>query len=206
MLPFKIILRNRPACGTMNFMTERERTKISQLICSIADGSVRALEDLSRLVSARMLSVAQSVVRNRAVAEEVVQDSFLRIVQNARRFRYGSNGYAWICKITQNVALNRLRSDRRDKTVNIDDFFDLSDGTDIAEQTAAQVAVRQAMSVLTEFERRVIYQKYFMDFSVRDSAESLGRSKSAVARAIASGEEKLKKYLSDGTNPPPNVL
>lgn len=187
-------------------MTEQDRLRISQYIVAIANGNVYALEALSRLVSARMLSVAQSVVRDRATAEEVVQDSFLRIVQNARRFRGESNGYAWICKITQNVALNRLRSDRRNKTVNIDDFFDLSDGTDVAEQTAAKVAVRQAMNVLTEFEKRVIYQKYFMDFSVRDSAESLGRSKSAVARAIASGEEKMKNYLSGGTKSPSDVL
>lgn len=179
---------------------------ITQYISSIANGNVSALEDLSRLVSARMLSVAQSVVRNKATAEEVVQDSFLRIVQNARRFRAGSNGYAWICKITQNVALNRLRSDSRDKTVNIDDFFHLSDGTDVAEQTAAQVAVRQAMSALSDLEKRVIYQKYFMDFSVRDSAESLNKSKSAVARAITRGEEKIKNYLSGGTNPPQDVL
>ena len=77
-------------------MTEQDRRLITQYILSIANGNVSALEDLSRLVSARMLSVAQSVVRNKATAEEVVQDSFLRIVQNARRFRAGSNGYAWI--------------------------------------------------------------------------------------------------------------
>lgn len=183
-------------------MTDEMRKQINSLIVGISQGNTFALESLSRLVSARMLSIALSIVKNRATAEDVVQDSFLRIVRNAHLFKPQTNGYAWICKITQNVALNALRTDNRRRWENIDDFFDLSSGDDVAEQSATQLTLRQAMSTLTDFEKRVVYQKYFMDFTVRDSAKSLNKSKSAVQRAIASAEEKIKKYLNGGTNPP----
>ena len=182
-------------------MTDETRRQINTYIAQIAQGDTFALEALSRLVSARMLSIALSIVKNRMTAEDVVQDSFLRIVRSAYLFKPHTNGYAWICKITQNVALNALRSARLRQTVNIDDFFHLSDDDDIAEQSTTQLALRQAMQVLTDFEKRVIYQKYFMDFTVRDSAKSLGKSKSAVQRAIASAEEKIKIFLKGGTNP-----
>ena len=168
---------------------------INKCIFRLAKGDSAALDDLSCL-SARMLSVALSVVKNRAEAEDVVQDSFLRIYQKAGEF-CGGNGYAWICKITQNIALNRLRGKKL--TENIDDCV-LAAKEDVAERSAAAVAVQQAMSVLTPFEQRVIYQKYFMDLTVRESAKSLGSTRSTVARALKSGEEKLKNFLNGGTN------
>ena len=193
-------------CVTIKFMTDEMRDQINILIVQVSQGNTFALEALSRLVSARMLSIALSVVKNRMTAEDVVQDSFLRIVRNAHLFKPQTNGYAWICKITQNVALNALRAEGRRRSENIDDFFNLSSDDDVAEQSTSKVMLKQAMGVLTEFEKRVIYQKYFMDFTVRDSAKSLGKSKSAVQRAVSSAEEKIKNYLNGGTNAPNNGL
>ena len=182
-------------------MTDDMRRQINVYIVEISKGNEFALDALSRLVSARMLSIAQSIVKNKSTAEEVVQDSFLRILHSAYQFRSDSNGYAWICKITQNVALNALRRDSRNRTEKIDDFFHLSSDDDVSEQTTTHLLLKQAMSVLTDFEKRLIYQKYFMDFTVRDSAESLGKSKSAVQRAIVAAEEKMRNYLKSGTKP-----
>lgn len=187
-------------------MTDEMRRQINIFIVQVSQGNTYALEGLSRLVSARMLSIALSIVKNRATAEDIVQESFIKIVRNAHMFRANTNGYAWICKITQNVALNVLRQESRRRWLNIDDFFHLSSDEDVGEKSATQVALMQAMSTLSDFEKRVIYQKYFMDFTVRDSAESLGKSKSAVQRAIVSAEEKIKIYLSGGTNPPDEGL
>ena len=187
-------------------MTDEMRKQINIFIVQVSQGNTFALEGLSRLVSARMLSIALSIVKNRMTAEDVVQDSFLRIVKSASSFTPQTNGYAWICKITQNVALNALRAEGRKRTDNIDDYFNLSSDDDVAEQSTTKVLLVQAMSVLTDFEKRVIYQKYFMDFTVRDSAKSLGKSKSAVQRAITSAEEKIKTYLNGGTNLPTKGL
>ena len=187
-------------------MTDEMRAQINTLIVQVSQGNRYALEGLSRLVSARMLSIALSIVKNRAVAEDVVQDSFLRIVKSAHLFKPKTNGYAWLCKITQNVALNALRAENRRRTDNIDDYFNLQGRDDVAEQSSTHILLKQAMQTLTDFERRVIYQKYFMDFTVRDSANSLGKSKSAVQRAIVSAEQKIKLYINGGTNPPSDRL
>ena len=109
-------------------MTDSERTQINQYIEQIAQGSYTAIDSLAQMVSGRMLSVALSVVRNRALAEDVVQDSFLRILSKAATFRKGTNGYAWICKIVHNTALNALRRERRFRALNYDDLPFLSDG------------------------------------------------------------------------------
>ena len=177
-------------------MTESERTRISELIVAIDGGNVHALDELSRLVSARMLSVARATVRDRALAEDVVQDSFVKIITGAKGFKPNTNGYAWICKIVHNTALKALRRERRGNTVDIDEFFDISDGADISEQASAAADVKRATSALSPIERRLIYQKYFMDFTVRDSAKAVGKSKSQVARLISAAEQKMRDTIS----------
>lgn len=174
-------------------MTEELRKQIGALIEMTASGNIAAAEELARLVSARMLSVARSIVHNRERAEDIVQDSFVRIIEGAHKFKPGTNGYAWICKIVQNTALNELRRERA--TVDIEECFYLESGDDTEARSTSTHDVQAAMSVLDGTERLLIYQKYFMDFTVRDSSKSTGLSKSTVARKIVVAESKMREYM-----------
>ncbi len=176
-------------------MNDQLRKQINKNIVFIAQGNVNALDDLSRAVSGRMLSVARSVLKNRTLAEDAVQEAFIKIVKYANRFDANTNGYAWICKITQNVALSMLKREKRNKTVNIDEFFDISAATDVFAESSAAINLQKALSVLAEREKQVVYQKYFMEFTVRDIAKSVGKSKSSVQRTLDAAEEKMRKYL-----------
>ena len=171
-------------------MTDSERTQINQYIEQIAQGSYTAIDSLAQMVSGRMLSVALSVVRNRALAEDVVQDSFLRILSKAASFRKDTNGYAWICKIVHNTALNALRRERRFRALNYDDLPFLSDDCPTEDNLVAAAAVQQAIKELTEREKQ--------QFTVRDSAKATGISKSEVQRTVARAEAKLKASLTVG--------
>ena len=177
------------------------RRRINYLILLIAEGDESALEELSRLVSGRMLSIATSILRDRGLAEEVVQDSFVRVIYNARSFKPDTNGYAWICKITQNLALNTLRRERRIATVNIDECFSLATNDDVFETSATHLILKQAMETLTPLERWILYQKYFMDLTVREIAQTVNKSKSAVQRALTSAEEKVRNFFKCGKKP-----
>ncbi len=179
----------------IEYMTERIRLRINELIILISGGDELALNELAWIVSGRMLAIARSIVKDRALAEDVVQDSFVKILRAAGKFRRDTNGYAWICKIVHNTALNTLRKEHIRSHVDIDALYDVAGDRDVAETSEAALTVRQAMSVLSPFEKNVIYQKYFMDFTVRDSAESLGKSKSTVARAVETAEAKMREFL-----------
>lgn len=185
----------------MRIMTEQMRQKINNLILLIAKGDEAALEDLSHLVSGRLTSIAYSIVGNRALAEEIVQDTFLRVVYNAHSYKPNTNGYGWMCRIAQNLALNALRREKRAQTVNIEDCFSLAATDDVFEQSASHLILKQAMEALEPLERWILYQKYFMDLTVREIAQTCGKSKSAVQRALVSAEEKVRNFVKSGTKP-----
>lgn len=180
-------------------MDDNVRQQINDCIVGISKGDVFSLEILSSLVSARMLSVAMSVLHDKTLAEDATQEAFVKVVDNAKRFKQGTNGYAWICKIVQNCALNIFRKERRRPTVNLDDCFYLADQADPFGDAEVNLTLKKAMSLLDPTEQAVIYHKYFMDLTVRESAKLFGVGKSSVQRTVERAEKKLQQWLLDGT-------
>ena len=60
------------------------------------------------------------------------------------------------------------------------------------------LVLEDAVAKLAPLERRMIYYRYYLDFTVREIAKETGVSKSAVQRMVSAAEEKLKKLLSEG--------
>jgi RNA polymerase sigma-70 factor, ECF subfamily len=65
----------------------------------------------------RLYSYAMVMTRNRAEAEELVQETYMRAVTAARRLRPDSNIKSWLFTILRNVWLNQLRKRRSDPQI-----------------------------------------------------------------------------------------
>ena len=178
-------------------MQEDELRKINNFILYIAKGHSQALEALYENIGGRMLAVAFSILWNRQMAEDAVQDSFLKIAKNASRFERNTNGVAWVMRIVRNTALDYLKRERKISTVNVDECYDLGRDDPMLERSENAVLLERALARLPEQERKVIYYRYYLDFTVRDIAKETGIPKSTVMRLIRTAEENLKKMLSD---------
>ena len=90
------------------------RREIKFLIGRVGLGHRAAFSALYDATSGKLFSVCYSVLKNRAEAEEVLQEVYLRIWQKAGRYR--SDGYSpmtWLITIARNKAIDQLRA-RRD--------------------------------------------------------------------------------------------
>lgn len=172
------------------------REKTEYALSLIKDGNDNGVDMLYSAMGKVMLMVARGVVKDLYTAEDVVQESFLKIVKNAHKYKSGTNAYAWVCKIVRNTALNTLKSTQRHPLENIDEFFCLSDGTDMADKSTTQLLVERLMNSLAPpIVKQMVYMKYFLDMSVREIAKEVGKSKSYVAKEIAKAEEAMKNML-----------
>lgn len=170
--------------------------KTEYALSLIKDGNDNGVDLLYSFMGKTMLMVARGVVRDSFFAEDVVQDSFLKIVKNIGKYKKGTNAYAWVCKIVRNTALNALKSSLSHPTEDIDEFFYLSDGNDVADKTTTQLLVEKLMNSLAPpIVKQMIYMKYFLDMTVREIAKEIGKSKSYVAKEIAKAEEFMKTLL-----------
>lgn len=174
---------------------EEFRQQTEKALRLVKSGNTEGIDLLYYSIGGRMLSVAVGVVKNRATAEDVVQESFIKIVNNIDSYTLGTNGYAWVLKIVRNTALNRLKYEGYRLAEDIDDYYNISSSEDSIEQTENSVIIKQLMSGLPTHLRQVIYFKYFMDMPVREIAKELGISKSLAHNRIKQAEEMLKSNL-----------
>jgi hypothetical protein len=72
-----------------------------ELLRQVADGDMRALEALYRGTRVQVFAVALAAAGDRGVAEDVVQDTFVRVHSAAPRYRPGSRARAWVLTIAR---------------------------------------------------------------------------------------------------------
>jgi len=170
--------------------------KTEYALSLIANGDEEGVNLLYECMGKTMLFVARQVVRDSFAAEDVVQDSFLKIVKNISKYKRGTNAYGWVCKIVRNTALNSIYGEKKHPTADIEEFTLVLGDDDFEEKSATRLLVEKLMNSLSPpIVKKMVYMKYFLDMTVREIAKEVGKSKSYVAKEIAKAEEFMKKML-----------
>jgi RNA polymerase sigma factor (sigma-70 family) len=90
-----------------------------ELLAQLAGGDMRALEALYRRMRVQVFGVALAVAGDRATAEDVVQDTFVRVYSAASQYRPGSRARAWVLTIARHLALDAVRRRAREPVSGI---------------------------------------------------------------------------------------
>ncbi len=164
---------------------------------------VKAEPDVASLVrehSSLLFRVAFSVLRNSAEAEDVVQDTFFRVVQQ-KTLDQVLEMKPWLIRIALNLALDRRRRTRPDQ---MDALF--AEGL-VARETSADVAlaeVQQIQRVLIEMERlpkverQVLLLSAVDELTTAEIGKVLGKSDSAVRSLLFRARTRLRERLEKG--------
>ena len=126
-------VKQEPAKGTNILTTTAD---IENWIARIALGDRVSFDKLYSATSAKLFGVCLRILNNRAEAEEALQDSYVRIWQNAHRYKAG--GYSpmtWLITLARNLAIDRLRA-RKAPADDIDDRLDIADSGPTPEDSA----------------------------------------------------------------------
>ena len=172
----------------------------------VPDATVRdvSLPDIASLVHAYstiLFRVAHSILRSPSEAEDVVQETFLRVVQTAQRKATLADirdPRVWLIRITWNLALDRRRAIRADQ---MDDVFA---ATLIASSLAPDAALaeqRNLRLILTEIERLPAKERHVLllsameELSTPEIAAILNRSESAVRSLLHRARTRLRDRI-----------
>jgi RNA polymerase sigma-70 factor (ECF subfamily) len=172
-----------------------------QLIIRLQSGDETSLAKLYDLLSNQVFSLALQILRNREDAQEVLQDTFVKLYQNAERFNpeFGS-ARAYIYTIARNESRMRLRAkqSRPQKLADID-LHDPSSSFEANQVTDhdSRITVAKALEHLGSEDQHLLKASFFEGYSHAELAEQtgmpLGTLKSKVRRALL----KLRDLLGD---------
>ncbi len=177
----------------------------AQLVARCRNGDNAALELLFRRYVDRVWRYGWSVTRSRDAAEEVVQETFLRVVKSAGGFEGRSMFATWLFALTRSAAMEWLRRKRQDHQRRTDPTILRLVRSDEIDQTVGDAeesgdAVRRAVAELPGALRDAVVLCELVGMSIADAAAVLGWGKSRVKvtlfRARRRLREKLRGYVA----------
>ncbi len=175
----------------------------------LADGHDAALNDLMTRHAQAVFRYLLRLLQNESEAEELAQESFVRVYQNRTRFKAGERFAAWLYAIATNLARDRVRWRTRHPQVPLEgDGAEGGGGLketlaapnptpgESLEQSEQAVAVRQAVASLPEELRVPLVLAEYGERSYAEIAAVLDCSPKAAEMRIYRARKELRSRLS----------
>jgi len=192
-----------------------------RLMLKVRSGDAAAFEELVLRYQGRLLTVLEHLVGSRELAEDLAQETFLRVFKARERYEPEAKFCTWLFTIANNVASNALRSRSRRKEVGVPDRANTDTSAFGLDQMAkaasglmpariidkAETAemVRQALETLGERQKMALLLSKFEGMSYQDIAASMDLSvqatKSLLSRARVNLQRILSPYMEEGVRP-----
>ena len=169
-------------------MKNLEEMTDEELAVSYIEGDNRAFDMLLSNNQRKVFTYILFVVRNRDVANDVFQDTFVKVITQLQLKRYAPNGKfsAWVMRIAHNEIMDWYRTQRSGHIVEATQDNDLSNigGQDVSlssvesQDVNSQVLtdVRRMMNLLPASQREVVYMRFYQGMSFKEIAETTGVS------------------------------
>lgn len=195
------------------------------LIARLRAGDGTALETLMEQYGSRIYRLAYGITRNRADAEEVVQDAFLALFSKIDTFEERASLGTWLYRVTTNAALMKRRGKRTEHEVSLESMLPqfLADGHRAGDQSLlmadwsqnpeadlrsqeTRAIVNRAIDALPEQYRAVLVLRDIEGLSNEEVAEALGESVPAVKSRVHRGRMAFREELTRLFGPRPTQV
>jgi len=162
----------------------------------IADGDSKALNDLYELSYKPIFALLLSYTQNYQDAEDLLQETFIKIYQGARLYNPRGNPMAWMMKIARNLFLSSHYHKSGQKITN---YEELSNQIpfDVILQAEERLLIETMFRMLKVEERTVIVLHIIQGFKFREISEILDRPLGSVLSSYHRGLRKLKKAAEE---------
>lgn len=166
------------------------------VISCIALGDRDALAQLYEGTRHAVFGFAISILRNRSAAEDVLQDTYLKVWANAATYRAQGKPMAWILSMTRNLALMKLR-EKRNRDLPFEEQMDIPFTFDAEEGRLDRIVLELALNTLSEEERQIIMLHSLSGQKHREIAEILQLPLSTVLSKYRRALKKLEKLIKE---------
>jgi len=184
-------------------MKQASDDELISLITLCGLNNENALEALYRRISPFLNSYAMGIVRCEALSNEVLQDSFIQIWNNAGSYCvHQGKPLTWMCTIVRNRAIDKLRVEKKHQrychsgkeTIEVDQLPGIRFPEIEVMQRQSMMSFNRYLSKLSVNEQRSIKLAYFYGYSRIELAEALNTNVNTAKSWLRRGLKHLQKY------------
>jgi RNA polymerase sigma factor (sigma-70 family) len=188
-------------------ITFTSKSDDSILVSAYIQGSESALESLIEKHKHRVYNFINSKVNDRDIAEDLFQDTFIKVIKTLKNNQYNEEGkfLPWIMRIAHNLVIDYFRKSNRIPTVKNTDEFDifqfLDDGAANAEKVLVQDQVtkdlQRLVQELPEDQKEVLVMRLYKDMSFKEIAENTNVSINTALGRMRYAIINLRKLIEE---------
>jgi len=181
----------------LNQRLSTDGSGLAALLDATSRGDRQAFRALYEKAAPKLFGIVLRITRNRSMAEEVLQETFIKVWQNAERFQpeFGQP-MAWLAAIARNRAIDRIRAEKIERNRAGDDDQILER---LAAPATGDPSMRQALArclgVLDEESRNCVVLAYCSGFSREELAERFGRPVGTIKTLLHRCIKQLRACL-----------
>ena len=184
---------------TKNTIKEKNNI-IENAIVGLANGDVDAMDILYSTIKTEVYAFALSKVYNKNDADDILQDTFLRIYENAKLYVPLGKPMAWVFTVELNIINRYFQLKSRydvlnDETIIHDIVDEANDSKNNEIQDEYLITLLES---LDEFEREVISLHLVSDLKFREIAEMLNKPLSTILSKYNRAIKKMRKISKGG--------
>ena len=158
----------------------------SELVALYLKGDSKSFEALIQKHKNKIYAFILSKIRNRDLAEDVFQDTFIKVINSLQKGKYNEEGkfLPWVMRIANNLVIDYFRKSKKMRTIAPTDNFDifdiLQDGEKNIEDNLVNNQIhkdlRKLIEHLPEDQKEVLKMRYYAELSFKEISESTGVS------------------------------
>ena len=170
-----------------------------ELLVLLQNKDAQAFSYLFDNYSAALYGIIYKMVEDKELAEDILQDAFVKIWNNFASYDNGKGRlFTWMLNITRNLTIDMLRSKEYKKQnkiygskINVDNFVDISSNAERFDS----LGIRKYLTHLKKDQKQIIDLAYFSGFTQEEIAKHLSIPLGTVKTRMRSAIMELRKML-----------
>ena len=178
----------------------------NELIASYQSGNEQALRTLIARYEKRLFSYIMLSVKNKELAEDIFQDTFIKVINTIRSGNYHEEGkfFQWIMRIANNLKIDYYRKVQRMPMFDSNGEFDIFEVLSAQEDSVEQKLIREqiyndlqrVIEYLPEEQKEVLVMRIYQDYSFKEISEFTGVSINTALGRMRYALINLRKLIA----------
>lgn len=175
------------------------RLSDEKLLLKTAGGDQEAFRRLYQNTDKSIYGFILSIVRNPQDAEEIMQETYLKVWTSAGSYQPQGKPLAWMFTIARNLCYMKFRDQKHEADMGLSDLSEMETGEFCPgiEDAADRMALWAALHILKEEERQIVLLHTAAGLKHREIAADLGMPLATVLSKYNRAMKKLKNYLRE---------
>ena len=160
-----------------------------------------AFRELLHRYQERLYWQIRNIVKNHEDADDVLQNTFIKIFRNIEKFKGESQLFSWMYRIATNESITFLNKRSKKMQISSEELqqqiIDNLETDVYFEGDKIQLKLQKAIATLPEKQQQVFNMKYFQELKYKEISDILGTSEGALKASYHIATRKIEEYLKE---------